>query len=173
MRIQQQILQISISLFGELIINAIKKEQLTMNNYILKMITLYILLSLSLCATSLSHKEISKMVSKIKKERTGIDLSTLDKTPNPFPIMEKIAEKEIQVEKKAEVLKKIVVNHQLTAILNHRAFIDGKWYKVGERVGAYKLIHIDKDKVILKGQKERRELVIPQREKKFKIFKGG
>ena len=145
-----------------------------MNNYIFKIITLYILLSLSLDATSLSHKEITKMVLKIKKERTGINLTTLESTLNPFAIIEikkEKVEKKIQVNT-PKVVQRVVVNHQLVAILNHAAFIDGKWYKVGDKIGIYKLSYIGVNRVRLKGQKESKQLVIPQREKKFKMFKG-
>ncbi|SFV67509.1 hypothetical protein MNB_SV-12-553 [hydrothermal vent metagenome] len=144
-----------------------------MNSY--KIIGIITLLSLSISATSLSHEEIIKMVLKIKEERIGIDLATLEKTPNPFPIVEEVKEKKVEKKIKIErpkIVKKTVI-HKLVAILNHSAFIDGKWYKVGNKVGVYTLTHIGIDSVTIKSEKESKRLVIPQREKKFKMFRGN
>ena len=142
---------------------------------IIKILWILTLFSIFISATSLSHEEINKMVIKIKEERAGIDLATLENTPNPFLIIkEEIKEgkpKDKQKIEKPKVVKK-VVKHNLMAILNHAAFIDGKWYKIGDELGSFFITIIDKDRVILKGNGERKELVIPKREKKFKMFKG-
>ncbi len=147
-----------------------------MNNKNIIITLLLISISIdTLLANSLSHEEINKMVTKIKEERVGIDLATLDKTPNPFLIVkEKLKEKpkEKKIEKAKPKIVKKVVNHNLVAILNHAAFIDGKWYKIGDTVGSFKLIYMTKDRVTLKNDTDRKELVIPKREKKFNMFKG-
>jgi len=138
---------------------------------------IYIILSpLLLYSSSLSHQEITKMVNKIKGQRAGISLEILDKTPNPFAIVEKVVEK-----KKGKKIVKIqnpiavvpVEHYELTAILNHSAFINKKWYKVGKKIGSYKIFHIGKTSVTLKRGDEFKRLAIPKREKKFKLFKGN
>jgi hypothetical protein len=141
---------------------------------IIKSLLLMNLLSLSLFATSLSHQEISKMVSKIQVERVGIDLATLENTPNPFAIIEEVIEekpKEVKIDRPKMVKK--VISHKLVAILNHAAFIAGKWYKIGDKIGIYTVTTIGKDRITIKNKNESKELIIEKKDKKFKMFKGN
>jgi hypothetical protein len=113
------------------------------------------------------------MVNKIKGERVGISLELLEKTPNPFAIVEKVIKKKeepIKIEKPIVVIPTEV--YELSAILNHAGFINKKWYRVGDKIGSYKVIHIGKTSVTLKRGDEFKRLAIPKREKKFKLFKG-
>jgi len=136
-------------------------------------IVITVLLPMFLYSTSLSHKEITKMVSKIKGERAGISLDILDTTPNPFALIEKKVKevKEVKVEKPKFIEPAPV--YTMTAVLNHAAFINKKWYRVGDKLGGYKVIQIGKTYAILKSDKETKKLVIPPRKKKFKMFKGN
>jgi len=143
----------------------------------MKNITIYIILSpLLLYSSSLSHQEITKMVNKIKGERAGINLELLEKTPNPFAIVEKVVEKK-EPKQQIKIQKPIVVIpeeiYELTAVLNHAGFINKKWYRVGDEIGSYKVIHIGKTSATLKRGNEFKRLAIPKREKKFKLFKGN
>ncbi len=138
----------------------------------LSILGVIILLVTGLEALSLSKEEITNMVSKIKKERLGIQLNTLDGTPNPFAIRKQVLEK-----KKVEEVKKVIklkktFTHQLTAILNNSGFIDGKWYRVGDQLNIYTITFIGTNSLVLKNGKEHKILKIPEREKKFKILKG-
>jgi hypothetical protein len=130
-------------------------------------------LSSILNAATLSHVEIKTMVEKIKHQRDGIEISVLETTPNPFAIVEKVEEvkEEIKKEEKVQIIKKEVVHH-LSAILNHAAFIDGKWYKVGDKVGAFILVSINYDTVDLKSKKEQKKLSIKKEKRKFILNKG-
>ena len=131
-----------------------------------------ILFAISLEAFSLSKEEITNMVSKIKKERLGIQLITLESTPNPFAIRKQVVKKK-KVEKVKEVVKlKKTFTHQLTAILNHAGFIDGKWYRVGDKLNLYTITFVGTKSIVLKNGKEHKILKIPELEKKFKILKG-
>jgi hypothetical protein len=139
-----------------------------------KTVILFILtLSSILNAATLSHVEIKTMVEKIKHQRDGIEISVLETTPNPFAIVEKVEEvkEEIKKEEKVQIIKKEVVHH-LSAILNHAAFIDGKWYKVGDKVGAFILVSINYDTVDLKSKKEQKKLSIKKEKRKFILNKG-
>jgi len=124
-------------------------------------------------AASLSHEEISMMVEKIKKERSGISISTLDTTPNPFAIVKKVVAPTIEevVEEVVEV-KEAEPTYELLAVLNHAAFIAGKWYKVGDKLEPYTIASIGKDRIVLKHGKETKILTIPERKNKI-IFKGN
>ena len=141
----------------------------------MKKITIYIIFLFPLYSASLSHQEITKMVSKIQNERAGISLNILEKTPNPFAIIEKVVEKEVE-EVKVEKPKEIIIpteTYEITAVLNHAGFINKKWYRVGDKIGSYKVIHIGKSSATLKRGKEYKRLVIPKKKKKFKILKGN
>ncbi len=123
-------------------------------------------------AGRLSHTEIKIMVEKIKHQRDGIEISVLETTPNPFAIKEKVEEeiKKAKIEVKKEVKKEVV--YHLTAILNHSAFIDGKWYKVGDKIGVFILVSINYDTVDLKSKKEQKKLSIKKEKRKFILNKG-
>ncbi len=122
-------------------------------------------------SSSLSHDEIRIMVKKIKEERPGINVEKLEETPNPFAIYKKPEVKKIIEEVKEEVPEDETV-HTLSAILNHAAFIDGKWYKLGDKLDEYSIFLIQKDSVILKRGSEKKTLSIPKRKKKFILYKG-
>jgi hypothetical protein len=135
-------------------------------------IVLFLIVSLSLCASSLSREKITEMVTKIKVERAGIDIETLENTPNPFPII-KPSEVGVQVaDEPQKIVTKVKASHNLTAILNHRAFIDGKWYKLGDNLGSYRVESISRNSVTLRSANESKKLIIAPRKKKFKMFKG-
>ncbi len=122
-------------------------------------------------ASSLSHEEINIMVEKIKEERPGIDVVTLEETPNPFAIYKKPEVKEVL----AEVVEEQKIEesvYTLSGILNHAAFIDGKWYKVGDTLEQYTILSLHKDSVILKRGTERKTLSMPKKKKKFILYKG-
>ena len=129
-------------------------------------------------ASSLTHEEITTMVEKIKHERPGVNVSVLEETPNPFAIVKKEKPKEVVVEEEEKKVVAVVeevkeeVFHELTAILNHAAFINGKWYKVGDKLGEYHIKSIKKERVMLQSREEQKELKIPKRKKKFELHKG-
>ncbi len=137
---------------------------------------LIITLPIYIFAISLSHKEITKMVESIKVERAGLGLNVLDNTPNPFAIEKKVVKeepkKEIEV-KKVKIIKEPEEVYELMAILNNRAFINGKWYKIGSKLGTYTIKAIGERTVILRNIRGEKRLKIKEREKKFKMFKGN
>jgi len=140
----------------------------------MKKLYILIILTAFLYSTSLSHTEITKMVSKIKEERGGIGLEVLDNTPNPFTIEKEVIEvpKEIKI-KKLKTVTKVEASYELTAVLNHKAFINKKWYRIGDKIGSYRVNSIGNRSVILKNGSEVKRLIIEKRKKKFKMFKGN
>ncbi|NPA81367.1 MAG: hypothetical protein GXO31_02035 [Epsilonproteobacteria bacterium] len=105
--------------------------------------TVIVLLTLS-CAFS---QDISKILKKIEK------LKTFSKTERKI----EISYDPFFPTKKKKVKKKIIKKRtplKLKAILNKEALINGKWLKEGSRVGNYKIIKIEEQRVWLKrGQK--------------------
>jgi len=139
----------------------------------MKKITIIALFGLSLLsATSLSHDEISNMISKIKEERVGISLSKLENTANPFIIVKK--EEVVQNKEKTVVAEvRQEVEYKLHAILNHAAFINSKWYKKGDKLGVYKVVYIGKKSVDLTSESGKKTLSIKKKNNKlFKLNKG-
>ena len=135
-------------------------------------IKLIFMLSLGLNSATLSHVEIKTMVEKIKYQREGIDISVLKDTPNPFAIKEVVEEKIVEKKESKVVKKKVLIVHTLTAILNHAAFIDGKWYKIGDKVGTFTLVSINYDSVDLKSKTEQKKISIKKEKRKFILNKG-
>ena len=136
-----------------------------------------LLFSFELTAATLSHSEIKTMVEKIKHQRGGIDVATLENSSNPFAIIEKVieikeVEKKVVKKKKAKIIKKEVV-YNLTAVLNHAAFIDGKWYKVGDKIGQFILVSINDDSVDIKSKNKQKKLSIKKEKRKFILNKGN
>ncbi len=68
---------------------------------------------------------------------------------NPFIIKGSFGKKNISIAKKITV----------DAIMNNRAFINGKWYKKGQRFGIFYISKIDKNSVRMVGKSK--TLVIP------------
>jgi len=131
-----------------------------------------ILASSLLTAGSLSSEEITSMIAKIKEERVGITLSKLENTANPFIINKK---KEVVQAVEKKVIKQVrqEVDYKLHAILNHAAFINGKWYKKGSKLGSYRISYIGKKSVDLTSEKGTKTLSMKKRKNKFmKLNKG-
>ena len=131
-----------------------------------------------LFSTSLSHNEITKMVEGIKVERKGVELDILNETPNPFfivkkKVVKKPPKKVVKPKKPKKIIPIVEEVYNLTAILNHRAFINGKWYKVGSKIGDYTVYAIGDSSTILKSKKGTKRLIIEKRKSKFDIFKGN
>ena len=105
--------------------------------------TVIVLLTLS-CAFS---QDINKILKKIEK------LKTFSKTERKI----EISYDPFFPTKKKKVKKKIIKKRtplKLKAILNKEALINGKWLKERDRVGNYKIIKIEEQRVWLKrGQK--------------------
>jgi len=120
-----------------------------------------------LWSASLSSTEITNMVAKIKEERSGINLATLETTVNPFPIVKR-QPKEVQKEEvNGVVLPKEEPIYLLSAILNHAAFINKKWYKVGQKVGDYQVAHIGNNVVTLKNKGGMKLLSLKKNKQQF------
>ena len=141
-------------------------------NYINKIIITALFFSGVSDAKKLSHEEITKMVNNIKKERSGITLTTLEGTANPFIIyVPKEKVKEVKVAEK--VIRKEVV-YRLKAIMNHAAFIDEKWYKKGDKMGKYTIGYISSSSVTLKSKRGSKTLNLKKKTKSLiKINKGN
>jgi len=126
-----------------------------------------IFLSSLVYSSSLSPAEITEMISKIKRERAGISIEKLEDTVSPFiiKVVEEVKEENLTKEEKIVTVKKVIVetNYTLSAILNHAAFINKKWYKKGSKIDQYKIIYIGKETVTLKSSEKKRTLSLKKK----------
>ncbi len=139
-----------------------------------KIVIVYTLTLYFLYSYSLSPKEITKMISKIKEERVGISITKLDTTSNPFIIVQ--AKKEENLTKGAKKVPHIYIppvivepTYRLDAILNHAVFINKKWYKKGSKIGEYRVIYIGKKSVVLKSPEKKKKTLYLKKKKYIKL----
>jgi len=126
-----------------------------------------VLFSSILWSLSLDTSAITNMISKIKEEREGISLSKLEGTLNPFILVEEKKEENLTKKEKPKALKIVIVEptYNLEAILNNAVFINKKWYKRGDKLGAYRIGYISQADVELIGKEKRKTLTL--KKKKF------
>jgi len=132
-----------------------------------KILTGMTLLSGLLWSGSLSSAEITNMISKIKEERVGISLKKLDSTENPFILKRRKAKEPNKKVEKSEKKVYTETEYVLKAILNHSAFINKKWYKVGSKLGSYRISYIGRKSVTLKSENGNKILSLKKKKKKF------
>ncbi|NPA63746.1 MAG: hypothetical protein GXO16_02105 [Epsilonproteobacteria bacterium] len=110
------------------------------------------------------YPDIDRLIEKVKEPRPGLPKEVIRKLKNPF-VSEKKIEKIVKIVKK-KPKKRLTL--QLTSIFGKRARINGRWYKVGDVVAGYRLVHIGNNYVVLKkGQKTLRLFLSKKRSKKF------
>jgi len=124
-----------------------------------------LLISLNLNANELSW--VNEQIKAIKPPRHGISESRINRTKNPF-IFFKTKEEKIPTKKTIVNVKKTLTNTNvvskkstsiiLSAIINKSALVNGKWYKVNDKIGKYTLSKINKTTAILKYK--RKELLL-------------
>ncbi len=106
-------------------------------------------------------KWVDEQIQAIKPPRSGISKSSVNATENPFIFLNRIKSKEKRkttytrkvnkAQKKsnsAQVYKKNITL-RLSAIMNNSALINGRWYKIKDKVGQYTLMEITRKNVLL------------------------
>ncbi|NPA65071.1 MAG: hypothetical protein GXO16_08875 [Epsilonproteobacteria bacterium] len=115
------------------------------------------------------YPDIDRLIEKVKEPRPGLPKEVIKKLKNPF-VSEKKIEKIVKVVKKRP--KKRGIRLSLTSIFGNRARINGRWYKVGDRVAGYRLVHIGNNYVVLKrGNKTLRLYLGGKRRSKKVVLK--
>jgi len=127
------------------------------------LLLLAIFSTLNLLADELSW--VDEQVEAIKPPREGISPQEVSKLKDPF-IYYAVDKKKKHVKhifhthhKKGK--KKVVVYNaklSLAVIMNKSAFINGKWYKEGEKISGYTITHVNpgaKSVLLTKGKKQK------------------
>ncbi len=123
-----------------------------------KLIIFTLLLSLS-CNAELSIGQIDNMVLKIQKKRVSkmdIDYKTV---PSPFIVIKKDKDSNTTIVKSPTHK----ISFDLSAIINNSAFINGRWYKVGDMMNDYNVTNISGSEVKLQKGKSVIELFLPNK----------
>lgn len=111
----------------------------------------------------LDIKKIGIMVKKIQGKRKSKRNIDFIKMSSPFPLV--IPPKENNTTVKHVERRKKVIRFTLGAIINQKAYINGRWVKIGENILGYKVEKIEQNKVLLKRDKKEIQLYLPRREK--------
>jgi len=93
---------------------------------------------------SVATQEIDRMVAEIKEPRRGIVMKELSTISNPFVTVKK----DVNITK-VFVPKKKEESMALGGIINHKANINGAWYKEGDEVSGYTLQYVGTKGVVL------------------------
>ena len=115
-------------------------------------------------------KDYKIMFDRIGQHRVGADVKKIEAVKPPFvrlnpPKKEKVIVKKdgtkIAVKAKAELI--------LQAIMNNRAKISGKWYRVGDKVAEYKLASVQRNGVFLQNNEYKKRLTLRKKNEKITI----
>ncbi len=111
---------------------------------------------------NITLEEIDMMIDKIKKPRDGILLEALSSTPDPFKQL--ITPLEVASTADKLLLKKDK-DFSLNAIMNGKAFIDGKWHIITDVVSDYEVMFIGKKGVVLSRERNIIKLFLKKKKK--------
>ncbi len=117
--------------------------------------------------------EIDDMVYKITTPRVNvIPKDKILSTPSPMPKVV-VADTNTTKDENGTLIVKKTEEYNLTGIINNRANINGKWIKVGEKIGRFKLVDIMDDSVYLKdGNDSKMVFFGGKKSEKIKIILG-
>jgi len=128
----------------------------------------FLLLTLNLSSSELDW--VDEQVNAIKPPRNGIKSSAITRLRNPFVFLHKKEPKKapsgikklavvpngIMTSSSSSVSKKPISSKKkalsLSATMNHSALINGKWYKINDKVGFYTLCSVKRTSVVLKNK---------------------
>ena len=112
------------------------------------------------------YPEIDQLIEKVKVKRVGLSSEEIKKLKNPF-ISEKKLKKIIKKAKTPKKTAKKRVYYKLYSIFNNRAKINGRWYRLGSKVGSYRLVSIGSDSVLLRNKYRQLRLFLSKRKRKL------
>lgn len=152
-----------------------------MGDKILKKTTLLLILSCSLFANKaeVDLSWVDKEIEAIKPPRKGISDKIISRLEDPFIFLKNKEDEKNKAGQKNVSAANLSSSggmprasvHQrplkLMAILNDTALINGKWYKLGDKVRNYKIVKITMTEVILKSPVKK--LVLTTNSKKLKV----
>ena len=130
-------------------------------------IVTFLLLTMNLSSSELDW--VDEQVNAIKPPRSGVKSSTIARLKNPFIFLRKSSSKSSKATKSKGIVPNTTVASSsnavkkkaparkglnLDAIMNHSALINGKWYRVNDKIGAYTLSSVNRTSVVLTNRKK-------------------
>jgi len=106
-------------------------------------------------------KDYQMMFRKIGEQRIGAAIQKIEAVKAPFVRLNPEEKKKVIVKKDGtKIAVKVKAEFDLQAVMNSRAKISGKWYKVGQKVGEYTLASIRSDSVFLQNNEFKKRLTL-------------
>ncbi len=117
------------------------------------------------------YPDIDKLVEKVKIRREGLTPQEIQQLKDPFIDENRLKKIAIKEKIKKKTKKKIYL--RLQSIFNNKVKINTKWYKLGSKIGAYRIVKIDyhHKSVLLQNGKKSLKLFLTKRAKKFRLIK--
>ncbi len=148
-----------------------------MGDKILKKLLLCIIFfSIALNAKMIDKVSIVKAVNiqkyntifeQISKKREGLSDKELSKVVTPF-----VNNRVLKIIKDKNVTKSKPIILRLYGILDNKANINKKWYKINSKIYDYRLVKIKNISVVLKRKRKRLELFLRKKNDKIEITKN-
>ncbi len=119
---------------------------------------------------NIDEVKIIQEKKKATKERVKYDPFSNIKKEEKREEKKKVVKVEKPKKRKKIIYQPII---ELEAIFGKSAFINGKWYRVGDKIGKYKIIKIGRDSVSLKIGRRVKSLRLIDKERKFLKIRGA
>ena len=114
------------------------------------------------------QQNIRKMVLEIKSPRKSIALEQLSSVPDPF-----IEAKKDDNKTKMVVVKKKELDISLSGIINKKAYINGSWYKEGDKISSYTLEYVGTKGIVLVDGEQIRRIFLQKKNKLLILTEKG
>lgn len=114
---------------------------------------------------------VKQQVSAISQPRVGVSSRYIDILKNPFLFTYKV-KKIIKVGNHIYIVRthsRRFRTLKLLLIINHQALINGRWYKLHDKLRGFKISSINKNQVILKNRHHTKILSTQKDNKNIKI----
>lgn len=134
-------------------------HKLLMKAFILSILTVQMLFA------STDIEIIDELIKEIKKKRIGLSEKDIK---NPFESYIKNSSKKEQRSSIAKKVQTTKIEFRLNAIINNKAKINNKWYKIGSSIDNYKITVQNNRCIELQNSNNRIEVCI--KKKKNRLF---
>ena len=120
-------------------------------------------------SAEITINDIDKLVNDIKQERVGLTKREIMTAKDPFIYYKKgKLGRVLQFHQNSRRVKHY--RFYITAIINDRAKINGRWYKVGNKVQGFRITNIDRNYIILSKNNSRMKVFMTRKNhKKIKL----
>ena len=117
----------------------------------------YILIAL-LTSLALNASEVHDIkIKKIREERPSVSLKKLETTKEPFAIIQRKENKKVIVVPDEAVAESTFT---IDGIMNKTAYINGKWYKIGDIIDGYTIGYIGNKGVVLRRENDIKKVFV-------------